>query len=86
MESETFLNIQHLSDTYILNSMEDIRIVKEFCKQNSFKIPPMIIYGFNCERYKETSNYPELETCPDVVANVFMDYTIGEDDMVRCIL
>ena len=75
MENILSLNVDHLADTYILNNVDDMHMVKGYAKNNNITdLPELIIYDFNVPRYAECETHTDMDDLPDIVANVFMDY------------
>ena len=48
-------------------------MLKDSAKKCMETVPPIIIYSFDVPRYEETSQFSDLQGCPDTVANVFLD-------------
>lgn len=77
------LDVSHLADAYVLNTIDDMFCVKESCIKNEVPLPLMIVTAFDVLRYPEANSFVD-SACPDVVANVFMDYVHEEPAGLVC--
>ena len=78
------LDVSHLADAYVLNTLDDMFLVKESCIKNQVRLPVLIVTAFDGPRYLEADTFID-SACPNVVANVFMDYVDEETAGLVCI-
>lgn len=78
--NDLFLDVKHLKNTYIVNRYDDMCILQDSAKKSMLPVPQLIVYSFDVPRYEETSKFAGLEACPDIVANVFLDYMDVSDN------
>ena len=79
------MDVSHLANAYVLNTLDDMFLVKESCIKNQVPVPLLIVTSFDVPRYLEANTYID-SACPDVVANVFMDYSDTETLGLVCMI
>ena len=76
------LNSEKSSESYAVNTFEDMQLIKETAKTYNIDIPPLIVTSFDTQRYTECDQFIDYD-CPDIVANIFLDHAKDKDDVAN---
>ena len=71
---DDILDVQHLADTFIVNSLSDVAPLKEAPKSYCVKVPHIIQYNFPNTIIDVRKKVPGYEEIPPPVLSVFLDY------------
>ena len=69
-------NLNYLCDAYICNNLNDHFFILDAAQSYNLNIPTLIIFEFDIPRFEEARGLTPLLDVPDVVANVFLDYSV----------
>ena len=78
------LDVDHLCDTFVVNSLEDIAPLKEAARMYNIKLPHIIQYAFANSLIDVGTLVPGYEQIPVPLVNVFLE--CGKKTVVRGLL
>ena len=73
-ELDEFLNVGHLCDTFVVNSLEDMAPLKEAARMYNIRLPHTIQYTFANSLIDVGTLVPSYEQIPVPLVNVFLEY------------
>ena len=73
-ELDEFLDVGHLCDTFVVNSLEDIAPLKEAARMYNIRLPHIIQYTFANSLIDVGTLVPSYEQIPVPLVNVFLEY------------
>ena len=78
---DDILDVQHLADTFVVNSLSDVAPLKEAAKSYSIKVTHIIQCNFSDTIIDVGKKVPGYEEIPPPLVNVFLEY--GNKYIVR---